>query len=254
MPKLIPVGVSNRHMHLTREAMDILFGPGSELTVFKKLYQRGEFASEQIVEMIGPRGKFQHLRVLGPLRQTLQIEVSGSDAYHLGITPPIGKFTELPEGEVVTLKGPAGSLEIRENIMISRRHIHLNPADAAEIGVKHGDVVFVSPAQERGDRTESRFCIMGNVLVRVADNFLLQLHIDMDEGNAIGLKNGDHVFIVQSSIGYYEDAKAPDKKLITESDVRQARVQGLKIRVKKGMILTPAARDLGQAYKIFDYN
>ncbi len=251
MPKLIPVGVSNRHMHLTREAMDILFGPGSELSVYKELYQKGEFASEQIVECIGPKGKFQHLRVLGPLRKTLQIEVSGSDAYHLGITPPIGKFTNLPDGQYVTLKGPAGSMKVTENVMISRRHIHINADDAKEMGVKQGDVVFVAPAQERGDKAESRFCIMGNVLVRVADNFLTQLHIDMDEGNAVGLKNGDNVFIVQSSMGYYEDEKAPDKKLITESDVRQAKLKGLKIRLQKGMIVTPAAKDLGKAYNIF---
>jgi len=251
LSKLIPVGVSNRHMHVTQEVLDILFGPGSELTVFKNLYQKGEFASEQIVEMIGPKGKFSHVRILGKLRNHMQIEVSGTDAYHLGINPPVGKFAPLPDGQSITIKGPKGSIVVTENVMISRRHIHINLKDAEELGVKDQDVVFVSPAQEKGDKAESRICILGNVLVRVNENSLLQMHIDTDEGNAVGLKTGDHVFIVQTSLGYYEDPKAPDKKLITESDVRQAVLKKLKIHVKKGMIITPAARDLGKAHKVF---
>ena len=251
MSKLIPVGVSNRHMHVTQEVLDTLFGPGSELTVFKKLYQTGEFASEQIVEMIGPRGKFSHVRILGKIRNKMQIEVSGTDAYHLGINPPVGKFAPLPEGQSLTIKGPKGSVVVTENVMISRRHIHMNSKDAEEFGVKDQDVVFVCPARQKGDKAESRICIMGNVLVRVNDNYLLQMHIDTDEGNAVGLKTGDHVFIIQSSLGYYEDPKAPEKKLITEGDVRQAILKKLKIHIKKGMIITPAARDLGNAHNIF---
>jgi len=250
LQKLIPVGVSNRHLHVSREVLDQLFGI-SELTVYKSLYQKGEFASEQIVEMIGPAGKFSHVRILGALRNYVQVEVSGTDAYHLGIHPPVGKFAALPEGESVTIKGPKGSLVLTENVMIARRHIHINPADAAELGVKDKDTVFVAPAHEKGDKMESRLCIMGNVLIRVHEDFLLQMHIDMDEANAIGLKTGDQVFIVSNSIGFYEDPSAPDKKLITESDVRQAILKKQKILIKKGMIITPAARDLGNAHHIF---
>ena len=141
MSKLIPVGVSNRHMHVTQEVLDILFGPGSELTVFKNLYQKGEFASEQIVEMIGPKGKFSHVRILGKLRNRIQIEVSGTDAYHLGINPPVGKFAPLPDGQSLTIKGPKGSIVVKENVMISRRHIHMNMKDAEELGVKPESVI-----------------------------------------------------------------------------------------------------------------
>ena len=249
MSVLIPVGVSNRHMHLTREMMDALFGPGSELTVYRELYQVGEFASEQFVEMIGPKGTIPRVRVLGPLRMKLQIEVSRTDAYHLGINPPVGLFAPLPNNEAITLKGPHGSVTVRENVMISRRHIHLNSEEARQIGVKDGDTVFVAPASIRGSAEESRICIMGNVLIRVKDSFRLQMHIDTDEANAAGLVSGDHVYVVSASLGQREPAR--QKRLITESDVREAVEHGQKIRVVKGMIITPAARDLGRANNIF---
>ncbi|MBD3385357.1 hypothetical protein GF407_10585 [candidate division KSB1 bacterium] len=237
-------------MHLTREVMDKLFGSGSELRVYRDLLQRGEFASEQSVEMIGPKGKFASVRILGPLRARMQVEISRTDAYHLGINPPVGKFAALPEGEVITLKGPAGSVTLTENIMISRRHIHINPEQAAEIGVKDQDTVFVAPAEQGdGDSAESRIMIMGNVLIRVKDTFLAQLHIDTDEANAAGLKSGDSVFVVQSSLGLYTEM--PSKRLITENDVRQAIARKQRIRIKSETIVTPAARDLGKDKNVF---
>lgn len=250
MSNLIPVGVSNRHMHLTREVMDKLFGSGSELTVYRDLLQRGEFASEQSVEMVGSKGKFASVRILGPLRTRMQVEISRTDAYHLGIHPPVGKFAALPKGESITLKGPAGSVTLTENIMISRRHIHINPEQAAEIGVKDQDTVFVAPAEQSGDDpAESRIMIMGNVLIRVKDTFLAQLHIDTDEANAAGLKSGDSVFVVQSSLGLYTEM--PGKRVITENDVRQAIARKQRIRIKSETIVTPAARDLGKDKNVF---
>jgi len=246
---LIPVGVSNRHMHLTRELLDILYGPRSELTVYRPLYQKGEFASEQFVEMIGPKGKFDAVRILGPLRERLQVEVSRTDCFHLGINPPVGKFDSLPEGESIILKGPKGSVTLTENVMISRRHIHISPEEAEEIGVKDQDTVFVAPAQMKGDPAESRICIMGNVLIRVKDTFKKQLHIDTDEANAAGLSTGDYVYVVQSSLGYY--AETEGKRLITENDVRQAIRKKQKIRLQKGVIVTPAARDLAKSFDVF---
>jgi len=246
---LIPVGVSNRHMHLTQEALDTLFGPGSKLTVYRPLYQRGEFASEQFVEMIGPKGKFDAVRILGPLRDLIQVEVSRTDCFHLGIHPPVGRFDKLPEGESIILKGPAGALTLTENVMISRRHIHINPDEAAEIGIKDQDTVFVAPAQIKGDPAESRICIMGNVLVRVRDTFVKELHIDTDEANAAGLSHGDYVYIVQSSLGYY--AEVEGKRLVTENDVRQAIMKKQKIRLSPGVIVTPAAQDLAKEHDVF---
>ncbi len=249
MATLIPVGVSNRHMHLSREVMDALFGPGSELQVYRNLRQKGEFASAQSVEMIGPKGSFAKVRILGPLRPKLQIEVSKTDAIHLGINPPIGKFDKLPNGESITLKGPHGSVKVGENIMISRRHIHISPDDAKEIGVKDQDTVFVSPVAVSGDPAESRMCIFSNVLVRVNETFVIEMHIDTDEANASGLKSGDQVFVVQSSLGVYTEM--PSKKLVTEQDVRKAIMQKQKIRLQKGTLVTPAARDLAKEQDVF---
>jgi putative phosphotransacetylase len=245
----IPVGVSNRHMHLTREAVEVLFGPGSELKVYRYLRQRGEFASEQYVEMTGPKGKFAFVRILGPLRDRIQIEVSRTDAFQLGIHPPVGKFSGLPEGESIAIKGPHGSLTITENIMISRRHIHINAEDAQAIGIKDQDSVYVAPVNIKGDPMESRLCVLGNVLVRVKDTFVKELHIDTDEANACGLIAGDFVFVVQSSLGFYSEM--PSSRLVTERDVRRALLLKQKIRLLKGTLVTPAARELGNSHKIF---
>ena len=243
MSILIPVGVSNRHMHLTQEALDILFGPGSKLTIFRDLYQHGEFASEQIVEMIGPKGVIPKVRVLGPLRTQLQVEVSRTDAIHLGINPPVGIFGPLPNGETIILNGPYGPLTLTRDVMISRRHIHLNSKEAEELGFKDGDTVFVAPATIKGNPAESRMCILGNTLMRVKDTFRIQMHIDTDEANAAGLVTGDKVFVVPNN---FAAPAQSSKKLITESDVKEAFAKKQKIRVVPGMIVTPAARDLGK--------
>lgn len=245
---LIPVGVSNRHMHLTREAMDALFGPGSQLTVFRELYQTGEFASNQFVEMVGPKGRIPKVRILGPLRTRLQVEVSRTDAFHLGIDPPVGIFGPLPSGETIVLNGPAGSLTLTENVMISRRHIHISPKEAEELGVADGDTVFVCPATIRGNPAESRLCIMGNTLIRVNETFKLQMHIDTDEANAVGLVTGDKVFVVNVA---EQSAPAREKRLISEEDVKQAIKSNQKIRLKPGQLVTPAARDLGREKGVF---
>jgi propanediol utilization protein len=236
-------------MHLTREVMDTLFGPGSELTPHRYLLQRGEYASEQTVEMIGPRNRYPAVRILGPLRERMQVELSKTDTVFLGIDPPVGKFGPLPEGQSLSLVGPSGSVTVKENIMISRRHIHINPDEAAEIGIKDQQTVFVAPAQDTSDPLTSRIAVLGNVLVRVHPTYIKQLHIDTDEANATGLRSGHHVYVVQSSLGLYSEM--PSKSLVTESDVRQAVLKKQKIRLRKGVIVTPAARDLGRQHRIF---
>ena len=248
MSILIPVGVSNRHMHLTQEALDTLFGPGSKLTIFRDLYQHGEFASEQFVEVVGPKGVIPRVRILGQLRTLNQVEISRTDAFHLGINPPVGIFGKLPKGESVGLNGPAGSITLTENVMLSRRHIHLNSKEAEEIGVKDGDNVFVAPATIKGNPAESRMTIMGNTLIRVNDAFRLQIHIDTDEANATGLVTGDTVFVVNNMA---TSSQPSNKKLITEGDVKEAVRKNQKIRIAPGTIVTPAARDLGREKGIF---
>jgi putative phosphotransacetylase len=245
----IPVGVSNRHMHLTREMLDILFGSGFELTVYRNLLQRGEFASEQFVKMVGPKGAIERVRILGPLREKSQIEISRTDAFTLGLNPPVGLFTKLPDGESITLTGSKGLLTVDENVMISRRHIHISPQEAEQIGVQDQEIVFVAPLTETGDPAQSRVVIFGNVLVRVKDTYVLQMHIDTDEANASGLKSGDQVYVVQSSLRY--NVNLNGRRLVTENDVRKAIMQGQKLKIEKGMIVTPAAKELGKHRGVF---
>jgi propanediol utilization protein len=247
---LIPVGVSNRHAHLCREHLDQLFGKGFELTKERDLYQCGQFAAEQTVTISGPKGAIERVRILGPLRKRTQVEVSRTDAYHLGLDCPVGDSGPLPPGQAAVLIGPQGSVTLHQDVVVARRHIHVNPKIAAALGVRHGDTVFVAPVEPKGaDPAQLRTVIFGNVLIRVDETFRLQMHIDVDEANAAGLKTGDMVYIVKSSLRY--NFNLDGRRVITENDVRQAILRGQKIRLEPGMIVTPAARDLGKQHEVF---
>lgn len=247
---LIPVGVSNRHVHLCREHLDALFGKGFELTKERELYQCGQFAAEQTVTISGPKGAIEGVRILGPLRNRTQVEVSRTDAYRLGLDCPVGESGPLPPGQAAALIGPQGSVTLHQDVVVARRHIHIDPKTAATLGVGHGDTVFVAPVAQKGvDPAQLRTIIFGNVLIRVDETFRLQMHIDLDEANAAGLKTGDMVYIVQSSLRY--NFHLNGRRVITENDVRQAILRGQKIRIEPGVIVTPAARDLGRQHGVF---
>lgn len=249
--KLIPVGVSNRHFHISQNDLEILFGPGHELHILRDISQKGQFAAEETLSVIGPKGALERVRIVGPARAQTQLEISRSDAYRLGIDPPVRYSGDLAGSAGAKLVGPAGELDLAEGIIIPQRHIHMSPRDAALFGVRDRERVFVAPANTHslnpGD--EPRTVIFGNVLIRVDATFVLDFHLDIDEANASGLKSGDHVYIVR------KDGKAQpvrNRKLITERDVRQAMMQKRKIVVPEGAIVTPAARDLAKAHDVFD--
>jgi putative phosphotransacetylase len=182
----IPVGVSNRHVHVSEKDMEILFGSGKGLTKFKDLGQPGQYAADEKVELIGPKGSIGGVRVLGPTRGRTQVEISRTDAFKLGITPPVRDSGDLDGSAPITLKGPQGSVELNEGVIIAHRHIHITP-DLAE---KHGlqDKQMVSVACEG-----PRALTFDKVLVRVSDKFALEFHVDVDEANAALLNNGDEV-------------------------------------------------------------
>ena len=186
----IPVGISARHVHVTREHLSILFGAGHELTPVKMLSQPGEFASEEMVDTVTEKGSFQHVRILGPVRKHTQIELAASDTFRLGVRPPVRDSGNTAGTPGVKLVGPAGTVTLSEGVMIAWRHIHMTPADAARYGVKDKEYVSVKTAGERA-------ITYHNVLIRVKENFFLEFHVDTDEGNAAGLKNGDYVEIVR---------------------------------------------------------
>ena len=185
----IPVGVSGRHLHLSREHLDALFGPGYELTKKKDLSQPGQFASEETVDIITTKGAFTRVRILGPVRKETQIELSLTDSMKLGITPPIRDSGNVAGSPGVVLVGPNGTITLDQGAIIALRHIHMTKADAERFGVKDKDIVNVECPGERA-------MTMGRVLVRVNDQYALEMHIDTDEGNAACLKTGDYIRIV----------------------------------------------------------
>ena len=185
----IPVGVSGRHLHLSRAHLDALFGPGYELTKKKDLSQPGQYASEETVDIMTTKGAFTRVRILGPVRKETQIELSLTDAVKLGINPPIRDSGNVAGSPGVVLVGPNGTITLDQGAIAALRHIHMTPADAECFGVKDKDIVKVECPGERG-------MIMGQVLVRVHDQYALEMHVDTDEGNAACLKTGDKVRIV----------------------------------------------------------
>lgn len=185
----IPVGVSGRHVHLSREHLDVLFGPGYELTKMKDLSQPGQYASEETVDIITTKGAFTRVRILGPVRKETQIELALSDSVKLGITPPIRDSGNVAGSPGVVLVGPNGTLTLEQGAIIALRHIHMTNADAERFGVKDRDIVKVECLGERS-------MTMGQVLVRVNDQYALEMHVDTDEGNAACLKTGQKVRIV----------------------------------------------------------
>lgn len=178
----IPVAVSARHVHLTPEAVAILFGEGHELTPYKPLSQPGQFACNEKVDLIGPKRTIEGVRILGPTRPACQVEISRTDEFHLGVDAPIRNSGDVKNTPGITLVGPAGRLELQEGLICARRHIHMTPEDAERFGVKDRDVVEVALD------TEGRNLTFGDVLVRVKSSYALEMHIDTDEANAAEIR------------------------------------------------------------------
>lgn len=185
-PYLVPVGISARHIHLTRADVDALFGPGYRLTPIKKLSQPGQFACEETVEVIGPAGKPLKMRVLGPERKRTQVEVSFSDSRVLGLVPPVRTSGDTDGTPGVLIKGPKGEVRSKDGVIIADRHIHMTPEDAAWFGVRDGQRVTVEIGGEKGGT-------MDNVVIRVTKTSRLDFHIDTDDANAFLLAQGQTV-------------------------------------------------------------
>lgn len=185
----IPIGISNRHIHVSRSDLDTLFGEGFELTRMKDLRQPGQYAAEETVTLKGPKGEFRNVRILGPVRDETQIEISLSDGFRLGINPPVRESGKLNDSASVEIIGPRGSIT-KTGAIAALRHIHMTPEIAAKLNVADKDMVDVKVPGVRE-------AVLGNVLVRVSDKYALEMHVDLDEANACGLKNGDSVKIVK---------------------------------------------------------
>lgn len=186
----VPVGISNRHVHFTREDFKALFGSDAEPEFFRQLRQPGFYACKELVTVRGPKGEIKNVRMIGPYRSYTQVEVSLGDARALGLEPPIRDSGKLENSPGAVITGPKGSVTIKNGVILSKRHIHLHPKDAGMLKIKDGELVRVRCGS--GDRTT----IYESVLCRVSDKFALELHLDLEEANAAGLKNGDPARIV----------------------------------------------------------
>ena len=183
----VPVGVSARHIHLTQQDVETLFGAGYHLTKKKDL-MGGQYACNETVTIVGLKLRaIENVRVLGPVRKASQVEISATDALKLGIAAPVRDSGNVAASAVV---GPKGAIYMKEGCIIAMRHIHMSPADAAAAGVHDGDIVSVKADNERGT-------VFNQVKIRVNDSFTLEMHIDTDEANASKIKTGDKVMILK---------------------------------------------------------
>ena len=179
MEKTVMVETSARHVHVTEETLEILFGKGYQLTKKKDLSQPGQFACEERVQVIGPKNSFPAVSILGPTRPADQVELSASDARSIGVAAPVRESGDIAGSGACKLVGPKGEVELKEGVIVAKRHIHMAPEDAENYGVKDKQVVSV-----KIDSPE-RSLVFGDVVVRVSPKFKLAMHIDTDESNAV---------------------------------------------------------------------
>lgn len=185
MSKKFIVETSARHVHVTAQALETLFGKGASLTNKKDLSQPGQFACEERVTLVGPKGELKNVSILGPERPATQVEISATDARALGVPAFIRESGDIAGTAGCKIIGPAGEIEISEGVIVAKRHIHMTPADAAEYGVKDKEIVWVKVD------TPERAIVFGDVVVRVSDKFALAMHIDTDESNAANAFKND---------------------------------------------------------------
>ena len=185
----VPVGVSARHIHLTQEHVEVLFGKGYQLTKKKEL-MGGQYAANERVTIVGIKLRaLENVRILGPVRKASQVEISATDTVKLGIKAPVRESGDIAGSSPVAVIGPKGAVYLDEGCIIAMRHIHMSPGDARMAGLKDGDIVSVKAENERG-------AIFNHVKIRVDESFTLEMHIDTDEANAGKIATGDAVTIL----------------------------------------------------------
>ena len=181
MAKDFMVETSARHVHVTQETLEKLFGVGYQLSVKKMLSQPGQFASNERVTVVGPKKELANVSILGPCRKLNQVELSATDARSIGIDAPVRESGDVAGSGACKLIGPAGEVELSEGVIVAKRHVHMTVADAKEFGVENGEIVNVAI-----DCNTGRKVVYGDTVIRVSDSYALAMHIDTDESNAAG--------------------------------------------------------------------
>jgi putative phosphotransacetylase len=180
----IVVGVSNRHAHLSREDLATLFGL-DEMTVYRRVRQPSDFAAVETVSISGPRATFGKLRLMGPCRAKTQVELSRTDCVALGIDAPLTQSGHLDNAGPIDIEGPKGKIHVEHGVMIAARHIHMGPSHAEAWGLADQDLVKVQFGGQRGG-------VLDNFIVRIKDDWVPEIHLDTDEANALGLRDGEY--------------------------------------------------------------
>lgn len=181
---LVPIGISNRHIHLCQEDLEMLFGKDYQLTKMKELKQPGQFAAKETVTLVGPKGEITDVRILGPLRSKSQVEISITDSFKLGVSATTRESGNIAGTTGITIRGSKGTLKLEEGLIVAHRHIHVPPQFADKFQLKDKGRAKVEMAGERKT-------IYDNVLIRISDRYALEMHLDTDEANACDVKNGD---------------------------------------------------------------
>lgn len=187
-PDGIPVGVSNRHLHLSQADQDVLFGAGYQMTPIKDLSQPGQFACKEMVTICGPKGAIEKVRVLGPVRNKTQVEILTGDGFKLGVSAPARQSGDLEGTPGITIVGPKGSVQIKEGLIVAQRHIHMTLEDAAAYGVHDGQIVDIEIEGPRGGT-------YANVIVRANNTSALECHLDTEEANAMNVNSSTKIKI-----------------------------------------------------------
>ena len=185
----IPVGISNRHVHLSRQDLDTIFGTGYELTRIKDLSQPGQFASKETVTLAGPKGAIENVRILGPVRGQTQVELLAGDCFRLGVKQCVRLSADLDGSPGVTVIGPKGSVCKDKGAIVAKRHIHMTPKDAESYGVRDGQIVGIEITGERGG-------VYRETIIRVSETSALDCHVDTEEANAMGINPGLNVKLI----------------------------------------------------------
>ncbi len=186
----VPIGVSVRHVHLEGEHMEILFGSGYKLERFRELYQPVQYATEYTVKLVGPKQELTNVRVLGPENNVSQVEISKTDAFYLGIDPPVRASGDLEGSAPIKLVGPKGEVDLKEGCIIANRHIHMHTTEAKKYNIKSDDLVDIKLGTIKPT-------ILRDVSVKIKDTYQLELHIDTDDANAALVNNGEYAVLIR---------------------------------------------------------
>lgn len=186
----IPIGISNRHIHLSQKDLKILFGDNYNLTKMKDLSQPGQYACKELVTICGPKGAIEKVRILGPIRSKTQVEILSGDCFKLGVNPHVRLSGDLLDTDGITLIGPKGSIQIEEGVIVAQRHIHMTLEDAKALGVSDGEIVSIKFDDLRGG-------IYNNVAIRANNESSLEFHLDIEEANAMNIKPNSKIKIIK---------------------------------------------------------